>query len=145
MSYDPVAPAAVSSRKTARNFTNGSGSTIVAGYPVSTLTNGLVSLVNVSSQTSVDGLVGIYSMDTPNTASGQVLDSGVLENISTGFSVGDAIYVNKAGALDNTVPSVGVGGFVSGDAVIFIGVIVQNEFNPSQKDLKILIEKPGTL
>ena len=146
MSYDPVSPAAVASRKVARNYVNGSGSTLPMGAPISTLSSGLVTTVNVSSQASVDAFVGLYNQSTPSAASGLTIDAGLLENITGySFSVGDPIYVSKTGTLSNVIPSVGVGGFVSGDFVIFLGVIVQNEFNGLQQDLKILIVKPGSL
>lgn len=151
MSYSPqfsntlATGQATSSRKIARNYTNGSGSTLSRGTPVSTLTSGLVTSLNVSIQDSMDKFVGIYDQDTPNAASGRVIDSGLLENFTTSFAIGDPVYVGKTGNLTNIVPSIGVGGFVSGDFVIFIGIIVQNEFNNLQKDLKILIEKVGSL
>lgn len=151
MSYSPnwtnflAKGEATYARKVASNYTNGSGITLVQGTPVSTLSSGLVTSINVSSQASVDAMVGIYNQDTPNAASGAVIDSGRLENITTSFSIGDPVYVSKAGGLTNIVPVAGSNGFVSGDFVIFIGVIVINEFNNLQKDLKILIEKPGRL
>ena len=134
-----------SSRKIASNYTNGSGGTLIKGSPVGTLTSGLVTTIDVSSQTSVDAFVGLYNQDTPSAASGLVLDSGRLENLTTSFSIGDPVYVSKTGTLTNIIPVSGSNGFVAGDFVVFLGVIVVNEFNALQKDLKILIEKPGRL
>lgn len=145
MSYDPIAPAAALSRKVARNYTNGSGSTLPKATPVGTLSSGLVDRIDVSDKSSVDGFVGFYSQSTPNAASGSVTDCGLLEDITTSFAINDPVYIDKAGALTNVVPSVGVAGFVSGDYVLFVGVIVINEFNGAKKDLKILIQKPGRL
>lgn len=151
MSYSPnfvndVATGSVTSaRKTSRNYTNGNASTLPKGTPVGTMTNGLVTLIDVSSKTSVDGFVGLYNIDTPTTASGEVLDNGICENLTTSFAINDPVYIAKNGSLTNVVPSVGVGGFVSGDYVVFLGVIVVNEFDNTKKDLKILIQKPGRL
>lgn len=151
MSYSPnfvnntANVSVTSSRKVASNYTNGSGGTLPKGSPVSTLSSGLVTTIDVSSQASVDAFVGLFNQSTPNTASGQVIDSGRLEDITTSFLVGDPIYVSKTGILSNVIPSAGVGGFVSGDFVVFLGVIVINEFDNLKKDLKILIEKPGRL
>ena len=145
MSYSPNPAASISARKLATNYTNGSGVTLLKGMPVSTLASGLVTSIDVSDQASMDAFVGLYNQDTPNAASGQVVDSGRLENFVTAFNVGDPIYVSKAGGLTNIPPSIGVAGFVAGDYCVFVGVIVVNEFNPLLKDIKILIEKVGDL
>lgn len=145
MSYDPNPQMSVAARKLASNFTNGSGITMDKGMPVGTLNNGLVTTIDVADQDSVDSLLGLFNQDTPNAASGQVVDSGRLEDFTTAFAVGDPVYISKTGGLTNVPPSIGVGGFVEGDYVVFIGVIVVNEFNPSLKDIKILIEKVGDL
>lgn len=147
MSYSPPNTVqAQSSRKVARNYVNGSGLTLPLGAPLSVLGSGLVTTVNVSSQASVDDFVGFYNQATPDSASGLTIDCGLLENITGyGFSVGNPVYVSKTGTLTNVVPAIGVGGFVAGDYLVFCGVIVQNEFNPSQQDLKILIQKAGIL
>lgn len=151
MSYSPNftnntgAGAATSARKIARNYTNGSGGSLPKGSPVGTLSSGLVDIIDVSDKASVDGFVGLYNQTTPNAASGQVLDSGLLEDITTSFSIGDPVYISKAGILTNIVPVAGSNSFVSGDYVIFLGVIVINEFDNLKKDLKILIAKPGRL
>jgi hypothetical protein len=145
MSYDPVSPAAVSSRKVARNYTNGSGSTLPQGTPIGTLSNGLVNIIDVSNKASVDGFVGFYNQDTPSAASGQVIDSGLLENLTTSFVIGSPVYISKTGTLTNIVPVAGSNGFISGDFVVFLGVIVMNEFDNTKKDLKIMLAKPGRL
>lgn len=151
MSYSPnfvnntAAGAATSARKIARNYTNGNAGMLSKGTPVGTKNTGLVDILDVSSKASVDGFVGLYNLDTPSAASGQVLDCGLLENITTSFSIGDPVYVSKSGGLTNVVPVAGSNGFVSGDYVIFLGVIVMNEFDNTKKDLKILLAKPGRL
>jgi hypothetical protein len=146
MSYDPPnSTNSFSSRNLSTNYTNGSGSTILKGTPVATLSTGLVTTIDASDQASVDAFVGLYAQDTPNGASGLVIDSGRLENVTTSFNVGDPLYISKTGGLINVPPSIGVNGFVVGDEVVFVGVVVINEFNPSLKDIKVLIEKVGDL
>lgn len=151
MSYSPnfvnnsANVSVTSSRKVARNYTNGSGSTLSKGTPVGMLSNGLVNLVNVSSKASVDAFVGLYNISTPNAASAEVIDSGILEDITTSFAIADPVYIAKNGSLTNIVPVVGSNGFISGDYVIFLGVITINEFDNAKKDLKIMIAKPGRL
>lgn len=151
MSYSPnftnntAKGAASSSRQVARNYINGSGSTLVQTTPLSVLSSGLVTTLDLTSKVSVDAFVGCYSIDTPNAASAQVADSGLIENITTSYSVGAAVWASKTGGLTNSPPTIGTNGFISGDYVLFVGVIVQNEFDNTKKDLKILIQKPGRL
>jgi len=145
MSYNPN-PTATVSRKVARNYVNGSGSTMVLGQPCATLSNGNVTTVNVASQASVDQFVGLYNQSTPSTSSGLVIDCGILENITGySFSTGSPIYIDTTGNLTSIQPVVGVNGFAAGMYCIFVGVIVKNEFNPLNQDLKILIQKAGIL
>jgi len=145
MSYNPLPTVAISSRKIARNYTNGSGSTVSKGVLMSTLSNGNVIPVDVSNLVSADSIVGFYNQATPSAASGSVIDSGILENITTSYVVGTPVYIDTTGNLTNIAPSVGINGFLSGYSVIFAGILVKNEFNPAWIDLKILIQKVGTL
>lgn len=133
------------SRKTGSNYTNGSGQMLIKSRPVCINALSKIVGVNVSDQTSVQRMVGICAEDIPNTASGQVMDIGRLEDVVTSFALGDALYVGKDGFITNIKPEIGVGGFVSGDFIIFIGVVVQNEFNVGQKDIKVMLSVIGQL
>lgn len=155
MGYNPLAQGSTfqgSSRSLQTGYINGTASTIPQGTPVSAnpLSPGNVLLVDVSNDTSVQAIVGVYAVNCPSTAKGLVLDSGRLENITTSFSVGDAIYINTDGTLMNARPQIGTtfGGapaFAAGDYVIFIGVIVQNEFTGGLYDLKVYLDVVGVL
>jgi hypothetical protein len=151
MSYSPkfvgnsANVSVTSSRKVSRNYVNGNVGTLARGTPVGTMTSGLVTIIDVSSQTSVNGFVGLFNIDAPSAASVEVLDSGLLENFTTSFAINDPVYVSKAGGLTNIIPIRGSNGFVAGDYVLFLGTIVQNEFDNTKKDIKILIQKPGRL
>lgn len=134
-----------SSRQLSTNFQNASGSTLLKSAPVSVNASGQIIVPDVTSQTSIQALVGLAGMDIPNSANGAVVDNGRLEDITTSFAIGDAIYLSKAGGLTNLKPDYGVGGFGEGDFVVFIGVIVKNEFNGSLKDLKLMISVIGQL
>ena len=90
-------------------------------------------------------LIGITAADVPNLSEGEVVNSGVLLNISTSASSGDPIWISKLGFLTNTPPSIGVGGFVAGDWVVYLGVVVQNPDTPTQKDLLVSMENMGQL
>ena len=147
MAYNPLyrgdtnTAASRTARSTSSGYQNGSGGLLAQCTPVATNSFGQLIAVDVSVEATVMSMIGVTGEDIPNSTSGSVYDSGRVENVSLpGFSIGDAIYVSKAGFLTNIKPSEGVGGFVAGDFVIFVGVIVKNEFNPLQKDLKLLID-----
>ncbi|NJO48242.1 MAG: hypothetical protein HC840_00840 [Leptolyngbyaceae cyanobacterium RM2_2_4] len=134
-----------SSRQTITNFQNGSGSTLDKATLVSVNTSSQLVPTSVSSETLVQAIVGMTNISIPNAATGSVADFGRLEDITTSFAVGDAVYLNKDGTLTNTKPQIGINSFTDGDFVIFIGVVVKNEFNVSLKDLKLMISVIGQL
>lgn len=134
-----------SSRQLSTNFQNASGGTLIQATPVSVNTSGQLIAMDVSSEAIVSAIVGVCGIDIPNSATGAVVDCGRLENVVLGFSVGDPIWVSKAGFLTNVKPNIGVGGFLAGDFVIFIGVIVKNEFNALQKDIQLMVSITGQL
>lgn len=148
MTYSPNfrgTQARASSRQIETNYVNGSGSTLPKGSVVSATTSGTMVLIDVTSDDSVSRLLGVTSIALPDAAEGGVVAAGRVENITTSFALGDAIYVSKIGTLTNVKPDYGVGSFAAGDYVIFIGVVVKNEFNPSQKDLQIMPSVVGQL
>ena len=135
-----------SSRATQAGFQNGSGSTLAMGVPVSVNTSSQILALDVTNEASVQAIVGLTGVSIPSAATGSVVDNGRLENITTSFAIGDAVYAGKANPLTNIKPDIGdADGFASGDFVIFIGVVVKNEFNPSLKDLKLMISVVGQL
>lgn len=134
-----------SSKAIGSNFQNASGSTVTKGTPVTLNLSGQAVLIDVSDQASVQAILGVASLDLPNGSNGGIVDAGRLENITTGFAIRDVVYVGKNGLLTNVAPDIGVGSFVAGDFVILVGVIVKNEFNAMQKDLKLMIDVVGQL
>lgn len=146
--YNPLvrgAQSKISSRQITTGYTNASGGIIAQGTPVSVDSMGHIFPIDPSNETSVDALVGLTSVAVPNGANGPVTDCGRLENVTTGFSVGSPLYVSKSGTLQIIKPDYGVTGFTIGDFVIFVGVVVQNEFNPSNKDIKLMLTVIGQL
>lgn len=141
MTYSPKFRGSValgSSRALSSGYQNGSVSTITKGTPIGVNVFGQVSPVDVSSESSVLSMVGLMGVDTPPSANGNICDAGRLENITTSFNAGDPVWVAKGGGLTNVKPDIGVGGFASGDFVVFIGVIALNEFNALQKDIHLM-------
>ena len=151
MSYSPLFrgnPANASVGSTGSGYQNGIGSTILAATAVSTSTSGLLVLTDVSSETLSEAWLGLASESIPSAAFGQVASDGRLQNIplGLGFSVGDPIWVGTTpGSLTNVKPSIGIGAWASGYFVLFVGVVVQNEFNPSQQDIQLCRQVIGQL
>lgn len=136
----------VGADKLSSTFVNGSGGTLVKATPVSVNTIGTLVSIDVSDDNSVARLVGLVTDDLVASATGGVADGGRIEDVAgLGFSLGDSLYVSKAGFLTTTKPDIGVDGFVDGDWVIFVGVIVKNQFDNTKKDLKLSLERVGKL
>ena len=68
-----------------------------------------------------------------------------MKGLVTTATFGDIMYVAKDGSLTNIKPTDGEDGFVSGDFVIKVGVIVKDSNNPSQKNLIVNIQVMGQL
>ncbi len=148
MSYNPnfTGSSVTASRQFSTGYQNGSGSTIAIASPVSTNTSGQILLTDVSNETSALGFVGLTNIAIPSAASGEVISGGRIENVTTSFSVGDAIWVGSTpGTLTNVKPNAGSNGFASGYFVIFVGVLVVNEFSPSETDIQLLPQVIGQL
>lgn len=148
MGYNPLFrgnAANAPSRSLQTNYMNASGSTLAKGSVVAINTSSQLVLIDVSQDASVSALIGVAVAAIPNTATGGVTSGGRLEDISQSFALGDAIYVGKDGMVTNVKPDYGVGSFVAGDYVIFVGVVVKNEFNPAKKDIQLMIQTVGQL
>lgn len=132
------------SRQLQTGFQNGTLSTVLKGTPVA-LNGTVFNLVDVTSEISVKSLLGVAAVDIPSSMVGGVADSGRLENVTTSFSVGDVLYVDKTGALTNIKPDIGVNSFVHGDWVVLIGVVVLNQYDALKKDIKLVHSLVGQL
>jgi hypothetical protein len=149
MSYSPVSynpQGTGSSTAVVTTYTNASASVAIPqGMAVATNSSGLVVPVDVTSQASVQSMVGYANVRIPTSTAGPVISNGRLQNITTSFTVGNPLWVGVDGNPTNIAPSVGVNGFVSGDFVVFMGVLVENELNPSETDIALFTQVVGTL
>lgn len=132
------------SRSISRAAKNSTGVVIAKGTPVR-LTSIGIATVDVSNETSANAIAGLVKADIANANVGDVINTGVIDNLITSASVGDIMYVSKIGDLTNIKPSVGVNGFNEGDWVIRVGVIAQNMDTPGALDLMINIQIVGVL
>lgn len=123
---------------------NNTGLTIGKGTPVTIDTNGNIVEVDVSIEDCLS-IIGIAKEDINDGAYGLVTTSGSLKGIITTAGMGSILYVAKDGLMTNTKPSTGVDGFISGDFVIRLGVLVKDSDNPSQKNLVVNIQVVGQL
>ena len=143
MSYSPssFSPQTSTSSAVVTNYTNASAITAIPqGQAVSANSSGLLTPLDVSSQSSWSAFVGYANARIPTSASGPVISNGRLKNVTTSYAVGTALYIDKNGNPTNIVPSIGTNGFVSGDMCLFMGVVVPNELNPSEKDLSLFTQ-----
>jgi len=102
--------------------------------------------LDVSNQASWQAFVGYANVRIATSASGAIIANGRLQNVTTSYPVGTPLYIDTNGNPTNIIPSVGVNGFVSGDMVIFMGVVVANEANPmTEKDFALFTQMVGTL
>jgi len=123
---------------------NNSGVTISQFYPVSMDSNGEAILTDVSNGTART-VVGVAVANIDDGDQGQVVLSGKFENFSTLAPLGSELFISKTGELTDTVPDIGVGGFLAGDYVISVGKVMKNLTNPLNKDLIINIDLRGQL
>lgn len=128
---------AKAARQVQSNYTNATGAFLPMGSVVSTNASGMIETIVITDDASVSRFLGVTSVAMPAAATGGVVTQGRIEDLTTSFAVGDALYVNTDGTLTNVKPDYGIGAFVAGCYVIFIGVVVKNEFNSSLKDIQI--------
>lgn len=128
------------------NYTNASSITALSQAQACSI-NGSGQLVplDVSSQASWDNFVGYAYVRIPASSTGPIVANGRLQNFTTAYAVGTPIYIDTNGNPTNIVPVIGTNGFVSGDAVILMGVLVPNENNPLDIDIAIFTQVFGTL
>lgn len=129
------------------NYKNGTGSAIAQGTAVSkTGVADQVAPTDPTSDTSVHSFIGFAQFRIPAGTLGPVITGGRLENLTGySFSIGDSIWIGLNGIIQNVRPDYGVTGFTSGDFVVFGGVIVQNEDDPSNQDFQVIPQLIGEL
>ena len=127
------------------NRPNNTGVTINKGTPVRINASGELDFIDVSIESQASGAAGVVSQNILDGASGPVITSGKVSDITTSAAFGDLMYIDKTGILTNIKPSIGVNSFISGDFVVSIGVIAKNADNPINKDLVIMVDIVGQL
>jgi hypothetical protein len=133
-----------SSAANALTLENQSGGNLPKLTPVRIDSNGFLDTVDVAVEADCIGTVGVVTDGIANAAQGSVTVSGIVLNVS-GFNNGDVLYVDKAGNLTATKPSIGVNSFVAGDFVIRIGVVSRDPAVPTQKNLIVNVQVVGQL
>jgi hypothetical protein len=132
------------SRSIARTGYNNTGLTVTKATPVRLTPTGVIA-IDVASESSANAIAGLIKADIANANVGDIVNSGIIEDIITSAIVGDIMYVSKSGGLTNLKPSIGVNSFNAGDWVIRVGVIAQNNDNPSLLDILVNIQIIGEL
>jgi len=149
MSYRPysaiIAAAQAANSNLSAQIKNETGSSIAAITPVSINSNGTLTTIDVSDESTVFSIAGVTKASIAHNSSGEVALAGRIENVSVPFAHGDYVYVSKTGGLTNQHPAIGVNGFVAGDAVIRVGIIIRNASTPANKDLLVRMQLVGRL
>lgn len=147
MSYSPIyfgPQARGPSIATITNYTNQSPSAAIPqAQAVSTNLAGLIIPLDVSDPSNYNNFVGYANVRIPANATGEVISNGRLLNFTTILPVGTPLWVDTNGNPTNIVPSIGVNSFESGDAIIFLGVLVANEV--SGVDIALFTQVTGIL
>lgn len=148
MSYNPNfsgVSSAPSSQSVQTSEANNSGSMISKLTPVRIDTSGNIALVDVGIEAQALAIAGLTDADVLHSATGNIVNSGRVKDITTSALLGDVMYVSKTGGTTNVKPAIGTGGFVADDFVIRLGVVAKNPDNPSNKDLLVNISIVGQL
>lgn len=124
---------------------NNTGSTITAFSPVSINGSGELQLVDVTNVNNSIAFIGLAAADILNGAKGAIIISGIAFNLSTPLPFGAGVWVAHDGTLTSTQPQIGVGSFASGNAVLRVGVIVQDPDNVGQRNIVLNCQFVGTL
>jgi hypothetical protein len=128
-----------------KEMDNNSGSTITKLTPVRVNSDGEMDEIDPSVEAEALSTIGVVKANTADSASGVVVLSGILEDVSTAIAVGSPVFLSKTGGITDVEPDIGSGGFEEGDFVIKIGTIMENSSNPSLKDLHVNIQLVGQL
>ena len=147
MSYSPIFRGKVASgvsELTGSIVLNNTGSVLAMLTPLRVNSSGVLSMINVSDESSMS-VSGITASIIENNSTGTLAFNGVIKNITTAAAFGDIMYISKTGGLTNIKPNIGVNSFLENDFMIRIGVIAKNKDNPSNKDLHLSIGVEGQL
>lgn len=149
MTYNPrlkgdiLTVGAVSSELPSR--VNASGGSLNKTDPVRLDASGTIQKIDPSIEAQALACIGVAKNSVANGSSTPIVSQGRLEDVTTAGTFGDPLYVSKTGGLTNIKPSIGVGGFVEGDFVIFVGIVAKNQTNPLLKDLMVNVRVVGQL
>ena len=105
--------------------------TILRGYPVSINASGSLAVVDITDEDSSYAFCGVTSVDCLINGTDTVLTAGsVLLDIPAVFGLtgqyGKHIFVSHTGTLTMVKPTIGVGGFLSQDFIISVGITTKN-------------------
>ena len=124
---------------------NNSGITILKASPVRSIAGEVSGSIDLSVEDQALSVIGVASANIADGASGSIITNGRVVDITTTADLDDTLWVSKSGTLTNSPPTIGVDGFVTGDFVIMIGVIVRNETDIGKKDLIVHRQVIGQL
>jgi hypothetical protein len=126
---------------------NGTALTISKYSPVAINGSGDIQKSDATNEALSFSSIGILKADCSASAVGDIVTSGRIIDVDMPtFSFGDAIYIGSTpGTLTNIKPTDGIDGFIAGNYVVRIGMILKNETDPLKKDLFVSLMMCGQL
>lgn len=126
-------------------YVNSTGSILTALQVISINTGtGNLQLASVSSENTILSGLGLTEAAVPIGDEASIVHKGQIKNVTTSLTYG-AVFLNKDGTLTNTQPNIGINGFIEGDFVLKVGVIIKNKDNPLNKDFIVDFSIVGQL
>ena len=126
------------------NLENSDGVALAKGTPLYVKPDGTVGKALPETTGNEAHVIGIYAENTLDSSEGLTVLSGRIEDVLVLGNMGDYVFLSKTGTLTTTPPDTS-GSFVSGDAVVRLGKLVQNENDELAKDLIVEIDLIGFL
>lgn len=121
--------------------------TYTGTYPTAVAINpsGFGAIVNVGTSGNAESAVGILMANISGGGAATVVLGGKIINCGLSHAAGSVLYVAKDGSLTASKPTSGVGGFVTGDYIVRVGVISVDPANLVTKDLIVDVQVVGQL
>lgn len=125
--------------------TNGSGGSLNRTDPVRLDASGVVQKVDPAVEAQALACLGVAKDSVANAALVGIVTQGRLSDVTVSGTFGDSMFLSKTGGLTHIKPTIGVNGFVAGDFVVCIGIVVKNQDNPLLTDLLVNVRLVGQL
>jgi len=126
-------------------LTNNTASTLIKATPVAVNSSGELAIIDISDENLSMSFLGLVDNNISDASAGNIVISGLIENIGAVGATGNVVYVSKTGGLTTTKPSIGINDFEAEDFVIKVGVLVKNQGDAQLIDIIVVPQIIGQL